>query len=112
MLGPRGLGGLQVMNPKVGHSSRSLATSGLAAGLAIIAGCARPTAGAMAPLDEHEAALAEVIRSAPRAPLEERTPEDRLLFIMGPGKQKGFIDVRGRIVMEPQFAWARSSSEG
>ncbi len=100
------------MNTNVGHPSRSIATSGLVAGLAIIASCARPTAGGMAPPDEHDAALAEVIRSAPRAPLEERTPEDRLLFIMGPGEQKGFIDVRGRIVMEPQFAWAGSSSEG
>lgn len=58
------------------------------------------------------AEVESVIRSAPRAPEEGRSPEDRLLFILGPDERKGLIDTRGRIVVEPRFDWALSSSEG
>lgn len=53
-----------------------------------------------------------VIRSAHRAPEDGRSPEDRLLFILGPDERKGLIDTQGRIVVEPRFDWALSSSEG
>lgn len=58
------------------------------------------------------AEVESVIRSAPRAPEEGRSPEDRLLFILGPDERKGLIDTQGRIVVEPRFDWALSSSEG
>lgn len=68
--------------------------------------------GVQAPRDPDWTAREAVFRSTPRAPLEERTPEARLLFIIGPGEKKGLIDTQGRIVVEPRFDWARGSSEG
>jgi hypothetical protein len=62
--------------------------------------------------DPREIALESLFRSAPRAPIEGRRPEDRLLFVVAAGETKGLIDVEGRIVVEPQFAWASCTSEG
>ena len=78
---------------------------GLATALAIVSGCG----GSAVP---DQAAIDPVIQAAPRAPMEGRTPEDRLLVIYGLDEQKGLIDTQGRIVVEPRFDWARSSSEG
>ncbi len=99
-------------------SFKSLAISGIATGLATVAGCAGSSAedsGSYLPpwsSVEDQAAIDAVIRSAPRAPLEGLEPEGRLLFIIGPDLKKGFIDTQGRIVVEPQFDWASNSSEG
>ncbi len=100
-------------------SFKSLAISGIAIGLATIAGCAGSSvedAGSSVQYVwssvEDQAAIDAVIRSAPRAPLEELDPEGRLLFIVGPDEKKGLIDTQGRIVVEPQFVWALSSTEG
>jgi hypothetical protein len=62
--------------------------------------------------DPEWAAIDGMIRSAARAPVEGRSPKDRLLFIVGPDDKKGLIDIQGRIVVEPQFDWALGSSEG
>src|SRR5215471_4189241 len=61
---------------------------------------------------DHEKSLSEsVTASAPRSPAAGRHPEDRLLFIMS-GEKQGLIDTLGRVVVEPEFDWTRSSSEG
>ena len=78
---------------------------GLATALAIVSGCDGSAV-------RDQAAIDPVIQAAPRAPMEGRTPEDRLLVIYGLDEQKGLIDTQGRIVVEPRFDWARSSSEG
>jgi hypothetical protein len=52
-----------------------------------------------------------VTASAPRAPAEGRHPEDRLLFVMS-GDKQGLIDTLGRVVVEPEFDWTGSSSQG
>ncbi|HZN59431.1 MAG TPA: WG repeat-containing protein [Planctomycetota bacterium] len=66
-------------------------------------------------MEDHEAQQKSqsqsVMASATRAPAAGRHPEDRLLFVMS-GDKQGLIDTLGRVVVEPEFDWTSSSSEG
>jgi hypothetical protein len=77
--------------------------------LMVAPGCtARQTAHRSSP---EEAQSLSVMASAPRAPAAGRRPDDRLLMVMS-GEKQGLIDTLGRVVVEPEFDWTSSSSEG
>lgn len=81
----------------------------------LVSGCAQGGLGAQGQSDAGpRPPSGEWLQSVPSAPLEERSPGDRLLFfcVGDTNGKKGLIDAQGRLVAKPEFAWARSSTEG